>query len=198
ADAWTAIATLDCASCLFSTDTVQIIRYTVGIFASDGWDNLPLFTVNGTGVLMEVIASFIMAPVIIFLSVILVLSTTLHDHHLRKTILGSFGFFCSVSMYGSPLVAVKRVLETKSVEFMPLNLSLFSFLTTSAWMAYGLLSYDVLLASPNFLGVPLGILQLVVYYKYRKNKGRSQVDLEKTDEEVPDLTTPLIVNSTEN
>ncbi|KAF9605827.1 hypothetical protein IFM89_018652 [Coptis chinensis] len=78
--------------------------------ASQGWENLPLVTINGTGILME----------LIFISI----------------------YFC---MYGSPLVAV----------------------------------------SPSFIGVPLGILQLVVYGIYRKNKGRAgepnKVDTEKNE-----------------
>ncbi|KAJ6376044.1 hypothetical protein OIU77_000920 [Salix suchowensis] len=56
-------------------------------------------------------------------------------------------------MYGSPLVAVKKVIKTKSVEFMPFYLSFFSFLASSIWMAYGLLSHDLFLASPNLVGV---------------------------------------------
>ncbi|KAF9598871.1 hypothetical protein IFM89_032725 [Coptis chinensis] len=228
------IAVLGCSACLFSTGTVEVIRYAFGIFgnivnmllytaplltfkriirnksteefsvvpyvaallnsvlytlygsplASQGWENLPLMVV-----------SVIMAPIILFCFTMLAMSLMLDDHSLRKTILGSFGFFASASMYSSPLVAVKLVLETKSVEYMPFNLSLFSFLTSFAWMTYGLLGNDVLLASPSFIGVPLGILQLVVYGIYRKNKGRAgepnKVDIEKNEES--NLTDPLIV-----
>lgn len=40
----------------------------------------------------------------------------------------------------------KQVIVTKSVEFMPFYLSFFSFLNSSLWMAYGLLSHDLFIA----------------------------------------------------
>lgn len=40
----------------------------------------------------------------------------------------------------------KQVIMTKSVEFMPFYLSLFSFLSSSVWMAYGLASHDLFLS----------------------------------------------------
>ncbi|KAK9107282.1 hypothetical protein Syun_023293 [Stephania yunnanensis] len=52
----------------------------------------------------------------------------------------------------------KRVIQIKSVEFMPFSLSLFSFLASSLWTAYGLLNNDLLLTFPNTLGYPLGLL----------------------------------------
>ncbi|PIA50804.1 hypothetical protein AQUCO_01200215v1 [Aquilegia coerulea] len=211
-----------------STEEFSVVPYVAALLnsvlytlygsplASVGWENVHVFTINAIGCFMEtafiaiyfwyatptkkITVTFIMVPVIVFSSSMLAMSTMLNDHHLRHTILGSFGFFASASMYGSPLVAVKQVIATKSVEFMPLNLSLFSFLTSFAWMTYALLGNDILLASPNFIGVPLGILQLVVYAIYSKYKGTSEEtnkgDLEKQEE--ADLTTPLITNNESN
>ncbi|VFQ72670.1 unnamed protein product [Cuscuta campestris] len=53
---------------------------------------------------------------------------------------------------------------------MPFSLSLFSFLTSSLWMAYGLLSHDLFLASPNIVGCPVGVLQILIYFKYKMKK----------------------------
>ncbi|KAK6936719.1 SWEET sugar transporter [Dillenia turbinata] len=76
----------------------------------------------------------------------LVSAFTFHDHHHRKVFVSSVRLVASVAMYGSPLVAVKQVIQTKSVEFMPFYLSFFSFLASSLWMAQGLLSHDLFLA----------------------------------------------------
>ncbi|MCD9640457.1 Bidirectional sugar transporter sweet3 [Datura stramonium] len=92
-----------------------------------------------------------------------------HEHRRRKVFVGSIGLVASVAMYASPLVVVRKVIKTKSVEFMPFYLSLFSFLASGFWMAYGLLSHDLFLSSPNLVGTPLCILQLILYCKYRKN-----------------------------
>ncbi|KZV43923.1 hypothetical protein F511_33601 [Dorcoceras hygrometricum] len=108
-------------------------------------------------------------PVLLVFCLTAILSAfVIHDHHHRKMFVGSVGLAASIAMYGSPLVVMKQVIQTKSVEFMPFYLSLFSFLASSLWMAYGLLSHDLFLASPNLVGSPLGILQLLLYCKYRK------------------------------
>ncbi|XP_073131350.1 bidirectional sugar transporter SWEET3 [Henckelia pumila] len=163
------------------------------------WENFPVVTINGLGILLEF--SFIMIylyfasanrkrkvvmltiPVLLVFCLTAILSAfVFHDHHHRKMFVGSIGLTASVAMYGSPLVVMKQVIQTKSVEFMPFYLSLFSFLASSLWMAYGLLSHDLFLASPNLVGSPLGILQLLLYCKYRNvgiTEEPKEWDLEK-------------------
>ncbi|KAK4431358.1 Bidirectional sugar transporter SWEET3 [Sesamum alatum] len=155
------------------------------------WENFLVVTINGLGILLEI--SFILIyfyfapangkkkvamltiPVLLVSCLVAILSAfLLHDHHHRKAFVGSVGLVASVAMYGSPLVVVKQVIQTKSVEFMPFYLSFFSFLASSLWMAYGLLSHDLFLASPNLVGSPLGILQLVLYCMYRNRRTTEQ------------------------
>ncbi|EXB72453.1 Bidirectional sugar transporter SWEET3 [Morus notabilis] len=107
--------------------------------------------------------------VAVFCITALISASVFHDHHHRKVFVGSVGIVASVAMYCSPLVVVKRVITTKSVEFMPFYLSFFSFVSSVLWLAYGLLGHDLVLASPNLVGCPIGILQLVLYCKYRNN-----------------------------
>ncbi|TKY74125.1 Bidirectional sugar transporter SWEET3b [Spatholobus suberectus] len=98
--------------------------------------------------------------------------------------------------YGLP---IKKVIQTKSVEFMPLPLSLCSFLATVLWLIYGLLKRDIFVAGPSAIGTPLGILQLVLYCKYRKgsaveepNKGDPEKgNLEKVDMEMGKVETSV-------
>lgn len=169
---------------------------------SNKWENFPLVTINGLGILFEfsfisiyfwfsearkkIKVTMVMVPVLIYFSVTAAVSTfVFHDHHHRKQFTGSVGLLSSVGMYASPLVVMKQVIQTKSVEFMPFYLSFFSFLATSLWLIYGLLSHDLFIASPNFVGVPLGILQLLLYCKYRKRgviEEPGKWDLEKNEE----------------
>ncbi|CAN6344872.1 unnamed protein product [Urochloa humidicola] len=154
---------------------------------SCGWENL---SVSGTcciGVLFEI--SFIsiyiwFAPrekkkfVTLMVSLVLAIlcaivffsSYIFHTHHVRKLFVGSIGIVTSMSMLSSPLVAVKQVIRTKSVEFMPFYLSLFSLLTSLIWVVYGILGRDPYIMAPNGVGCLTGILQLVVYCIYSRCK----------------------------
>ncbi|KAG4184287.1 hypothetical protein ERO13_A09G163600v2 [Gossypium hirsutum] len=149
------------------------------------WENFPVITINGLGIILELSFIFIylwFAPtrgkikagtittmvMVIFTVTAIISAFVFHDHHHRKVFVGTIGLVASVAMYAAPLVVVKQVIMTKSVEFMPFYLSFFSFLASVLWLAYGLLSHDLLLASPNLVGLLLGILQLGLYCKYRK------------------------------
>ncbi|XP_002516944.2 bidirectional sugar transporter SWEET17 [Ricinus communis] len=83
------------------------------------------------------------------------------------------GFMCAglnIIMYGSPLAAMKTVVTTKSVEFMPFFLSFFFFLNGGIWTFYAILTRDYFLGVPNGTGFCLGIAQLVLYAIYKNAK----------------------------
>ncbi|XP_076894197.1 bidirectional sugar transporter SWEET3b-like [Bidens hawaiensis] len=169
--------TLSLLNCLFYTwYGLPVVSYK--------WENFPMVTINGLGILLEfsfiIIFMWFTSPkqkwkagvmtsaLISFFSIIAIISTyVFHDHKTRKQLVGGVGLIASTAMYASPLVVMKKVIQTKSVEYMPFSLSLFSFLASSLWMAYGLLGRDLLIAAPNLVGAPLGALQLVLYCKYR-------------------------------
>ncbi|KAL6850120.1 hypothetical protein ACP4OV_020747 [Aristida adscensionis] len=154
---------------------------------SSGWENITVSTINGLGIILELafisiyiwfaprekkrFALQMVAPVLTLFGLTAFLSSFwLHTHRMRKVFVGSIGLVASISMYSSPMVAARQVIATKSVEFMPFYLSLFSFLSSALWMIYGLLGNDLFIASPNFIGVPMGVLQLVLYCIYRKGE----------------------------
>ncbi|KAK7311463.1 hypothetical protein RJT34_09618 [Clitoria ternatea] len=200
-----------------STEEFSCIPYIIGLLncllftwyglpvVSYKWENLPLVTVNGVGVFLElsyVLIYFWYAPpkgkvrvamtaipvMLVFCIIALLSAFAFHDNRHRKLLVGSFGLGVSVAMYASPLVAMKKVIQTKSVEFMPLPLSLCSFLACVLWLTYGLLIRDIFVAGPSVVGVPLGVLQLVLHCKYRKGKAAEGAnkggDMEKVDLEM--------------
>ncbi|WCJ23474.1 Bidirectional sugar transporter SWEET17 [Euphorbia peplus] len=82
------------------------------------------------------------------------------------------GFICAglnIIMYASPLSAMKMVVTTKSVEFMPFLLSFFFFLNGAIWTFYAYLTSDIFLAVPNGVGFVLGIAQIILYLIYCRN-----------------------------
>ncbi|KAF2562695.1 hypothetical protein F2Q70_00015132, partial [Brassica cretica] len=138
---------------------------------------------------------FVPVVVILFGLTAVISAVVFDEHRHRKSFVGSFGLVASISMYGSPLVVMKKVIETKSVEYMPFYLSFFSFLASSLWLAYGLLSHDLFLASPNMVGTPLGILQLILYFKYKnKETPITTTVMSKWDDEKNKRTLELVVD----
>nr|KYP37969.1 Protein RUPTURED POLLEN GRAIN 1 [Cajanus cajan] len=207
-----------------STEEFSCIPYIIGLLncllyawyglpaVSYKPENFPLATVNGVGIALElsyVLIYFWYAsakgkrkvamtaiPVLLLFSIIAAVSAfAFHDHRHQKLLVRSIGFGVSVAMYASPLVVMKKVIQTKSVEFMPLPLSVCSFLATLLWLTYGLLIRDIFVAGPCVIGTPLGILQLVIYFNYRKgsaveepNKGDTEKgNLEKVGIEIGKL-----------
>lgn len=186
------IALLNCL--LYTWYALPVVSYR--------WENFTVVTINGLGIFLELsfiliyflfasardkikVAAIVIPVILLFCITALVSAFVFHDHHHRKLFVGSIGLGASITMYSSPLVAVKQVIRTKSVEFMPFHLSFFSFLASAIWMVYGLLSHDLFIASPSFFGGPLGILQLALYWKYRKSgiiKEPNKWDLEKNGE----------------
>ncbi|KAM3381864.1 bidirectional sugar transporter SWEET3 [Capsicum galapagoense] len=167
-----------CNCCLYTWYGLPVVSYR--------WENFPVVTINGIGILLETsfiliylwfssakgkkeVAKTVVSIILICVATGIISTFVFHDHHHRKVFVGSIAVVASAAMYASPLAVVRQVIKTESVEFMPFHLSLFSFLTSCLWLAYGLLSHDLFIASPNMVGVPLCMLQLMLYFKYRKN-----------------------------
>ncbi|XP_071722821.1 bidirectional sugar transporter SWEET1-like [Rutidosis leptorrhynchoides] len=159
-------------------------------------DNLLVWTVNGTGTVIEliyVILFLIYAPkkervkifglitvIIAIFSLVVLVSLFALDHNSRKIFCGLAATVFSIIMYASPLSVMRSVIKTKSVEYMPFFLSLFVFLCGTSWFVYGLLGNDIFVSVPNGFGCGLGAMQLILYFVYRKSKNVAPV--KPTDE----------------
>ncbi|XP_028557181.1 bidirectional sugar transporter SWEET4-like [Dendrobium catenatum] len=95
-----------------------------------------------------------------------------HTHDRRSLIVGILCVIFCIIMYLAPLSVMKMVIQTKSVEYMPLSLSVASFLNGLCWTIYALIRFDLYITIPNVLGLLFSITQLVLQALYYKSTKR--------------------------
>jgi len=178
-----------------STEEFESLPYICTLLNSSLWTYYGIIkpgsylvaTVNGFGVVVEIIyislfllyatprmraKTAILAGILdvgFLAAAILVIHLTMHGD-IRIDVIGFLCAGLNIVMYGSPLAAMKTVVTTKSVEYMPFLLSFFIFLNGGIWSFYALLVQDWFLGVPNGSGFILGIAQLVLYAIYCKSK----------------------------
>nr|XP_019069131.1 bidirectional sugar transporter SWEET1-like isoform X3 [Solanum lycopersicum]XP_025886557.1 bidirectional sugar transporter SWEET1-like isoform X3 [Solanum lycopersicum]XP_025886558.1 bidirectional sugar transporter SWEET1-like isoform X3 [Solanum lycopersicum] len=166
-------------------------------------DNLLVTIVNSIGAGLEatyVLIFLIFAPkkekakicgylVVVFSIVSCVaLVSLLAFHGNKRKLLCGFAFTVScIMMYGSPLSVMRRVIKSKSVEYMPFFLSLAVFICSLSWFFFALLGKDPFILVPNAIGTLLGAMQLILYAIYRA----SEVKKDEMNESVETRTGEL-------
>ncbi|XP_075656542.1 bidirectional sugar transporter N3-like [Castanea sativa] len=178
-----------------SAQGFQSVPYVVALFSSILWlyyamlkkNAMLLITINSFGCVIEMIYIILYityAPRVprnstlkVFISMnmglftlILLVTHFVVKEKFRVEFLGWICVAVSVSVFAAPLSIVAQVIRTRSVEFMPFNLSFFLTLSAVIWFAYGLFLKDICIAIPNILGFVLGLLQILLYAIYRNNK----------------------------
>ncbi|KAK1581962.1 hypothetical protein Q3G72_010608 [Acer saccharum] len=96
----------------------------------------------------------------------------MHKLSLRLTFVGIISAGLTIGVYASPLLVIRTVIQTKSVEYMPFSLSFFMFLNAGVWSIYAVLVKDIYIGVPNSIGFVFGSAQLILYAMY-KNKSKS-------------------------
>ncbi|KAI4381344.1 hypothetical protein MLD38_007423 [Melastoma candidum] len=178
-----------------TTGEYQCLPYLVALFSSMLWlfyaylkeDVILLVTINSFGTFVESIyialfiayaprpARILTIKLMLALNVVVYLALVLFSMYLTKGGLRVqvFGWICvtvSVLVFAAPMSIVVRVHKTKSVEYMPIHLSVFLTVGAVTWFFYGYLVHDFCIAIPNVLGFTLGVVQMVVYACYRNAK----------------------------
>ncbi|CAM8950542.1 unnamed protein product [Rhodiola kirilowii] len=146
-------------------------------------NSILVVTINGTGIVIEIIylsifiiystgqnrrkIILIIIGELIFIAALAVLVLTLSlTHKLRTLVVGLVCIVFNVGMYASPLSVMRMVITTKSVEYMPFALSLFSFANGACWVGYSLFKFDPFITVPNGLGTLFSLAQLILYAAY--------------------------------
>ncbi|XP_055811861.1 bidirectional sugar transporter NEC1-like [Solanum dulcamara] len=190
-----------------STEGFQSIPYSVSLFSAMLYlyyaylkDNeILLITINsfGTGIELIYLTIFmiyatkeakifatkllIIFNVVTFGAIVVLTYIFAKNNELRISIVGWICAVFSVSVFAAPLSIMRRVIQTKSVEFMPFPLSFFLTICAVMWFFYGLLKKDMYIATPNILGFSFGIAQMILYAIYRNRKQQVLPDLSLID-----------------
>ncbi|KAK2393140.1 bidirectional sugar transporter N3 [Trifolium repens] len=196
-----------------STESFQSLPYLVALFSSMLWlyyaliktNAIFLVSINSFGCVVEVIYCimyiiyapkdarkltiklFVLMNVVSFVLIFLIIQFAIHENH-RVSFLGWVCTFISIAVFAAPLSIVVRVVKTRSVQFMPFNLSLFLTLSGVVWFAYGFFKNDICIYLPNVVGFVLGVIQMLLYGYYSKYGG---VKDEKTEAAVVNI---VVVN----
>ncbi|OAY29932.1 bidirectional sugar transporter SWEET6a isoform X1 [Manihot esculenta] len=166
-------------------------------------DSILVVTINGIGLVMELIylaifclydkgkkgrvqvASWLAVEVVFLAGLVLATLLGFHTHAKRTLFVGIFCDVFNVMMYTSPLAIMKKVITTKSVEFMPLSLSLANFANGCIWTAYALIKFDLFILISNGLGALSGAVQLILYARYYSTtpkRSKDKADVVKASE----------------
>ncbi|KAI7755084.1 hypothetical protein M8C21_026756 [Ambrosia artemisiifolia] len=210
-----------------STEGYQSVPYVVGLFSAMLWiyyallkpNMMLLITINSVGCFIQTfyicfflfyatkkarIESLKLIGLIIVVGFGLIVGLTqfLANGANRVTIVGWICLVFSLGVFVAPMCIVRQVIKTKSVEYMPILLSVALTFNAITWFFYGLLLHDFNIAIPNVLGFTFGLLQIILYFVYKnkkivcnekvsaieiKNKTEEQKISENKDQEIVDI-----------
>ena len=99
----------------------------------------------------------------------------------QTTVLGLICTVFNVCMYAAPLGVVRTVIKQRSVEAMPLPLSVCTGICSLSWTIYAVLVSDDFILVPNVAGLGLFGLQLLVYRYHAPFWGRGSSSTDAAD-----------------
>ncbi|CAA2980919.1 Bidirectional sugar transporter SWEET14 [Olea europaea subsp. europaea] len=194
-----------------STEGFQSVPYVVGLFSSVLWiyyaflkpNTTLLIIINSVGCFIQAIyicfylfyatkndrmqtVKLVLLLNVIGFGLIVLLTHFLTKGTQRAQIVGWICLVFSLLVFVAPLGILRKVIRTKSVEYMPVLLSFFLTLSAIMWFFYGLLSKDYNIAIPNILGFSFGIVQMVLYVIYKNAKKKV------VEEKLPEVKNEII------
>ncbi|PWA92378.1 SWEET sugar transporter [Artemisia annua] len=178
-----------------STEGFQSAPYVVGLFSAMLWiyyaflksNVLLLITINSVGCFIETLyicfflfyapkkarmesLKLIVMLIVVGFGLIVILTQFFASGVNRGMIVGWICLVFSLCVFVAPLGVLRQVIKTRSVEYMPILLSVALTLSSVIWFFYGLLLGDFNIAIPNVLGFAFGIIQMILYFVYKNKK----------------------------
>nr|XP_048327587.1 bidirectional sugar transporter SWEET6b-like [Ziziphus jujuba var. spinosa] len=171
-------------------------------------NSLLVLTVTPPGLLLEFIyisIFFVYAPnngrkkIVVGLGIVFIFNAnvvaitllTLHEAKIRSFMVGMLCDIFNLMMYISPLTIMAKVINTKSVKYMPFYLSLANFLNGASWTSSALIKFDIYVLVSNGLAAISGAIQLILYACYYKTTPKNNKnDIENNAVQLSTTHTP--------
>ncbi|CAL1288346.1 unnamed protein product [Larinioides sclopetarius] len=174
-----------------STCDISALPFLCGLMSCSLWlryglliNDSTLIMVNVTGAALQVLyliwyAKFTFHKgtfykqlgIAIFIIGFLYIYTTFFSvNETARYIAGLAACSAGVIFMASPLAALAHVLKTKNVETLPFAMIFSSFIMATLWLCYGVLTNDLFVQVPNFLGALLSLSQLFLFAIYSNKK----------------------------
>nr|XP_043614880.1 bidirectional sugar transporter NEC1-like [Erigeron canadensis] len=195
-----------------STEGFHSAPYVVGLFSAMLWiyyallksNVVLLITINSVGIFIETVyiglflfyapkkarmesLKLIVLLIVVGFGLIVGLTQFFATGVTRGVIVGWICLVFSLCVFVAPLGVLRQVIKTKSVEYMPILLSVALTLSAVMWFFYGLLLGDFNIAIPNVLGFTFGIIQMVLYFVYKNKKHVGDEKTSKYEEKIAEM-----------
>ncbi|KAL0862365.1 hypothetical protein Bca101_041483 [Brassica carinata] len=128
-----------------------------------------LFYCGGMNKLRRNIVLYLVAEVIAVAAVVLITLFAIQNLFGKQTFVGVICNIFNIAMYGAPSLVIPKVIETRSVEYMPGMLSFYGFINAGTWTAYSDRKTRSRHLRNSGLGMALCASQLIVYAMYLKS-----------------------------
>ncbi|CAH8300546.1 unnamed protein product [Eruca vesicaria subsp. sativa] len=168
-------------------------------------DSILVTTINGVGMVFEAlyisvfliycggkknirrkVGLYLVAEVISVAAIVLITLFAIQNSFAKQTFVGVICDIFNIGMYAAPSLAIKKVIRTRSVEYMPFWLSFIGFINAAIWTAYSLIyKLDLYVLISNGLGTTLCASQLIVYLMYRNATPKDDGKTKPSEIEIP-------------